>query len=1167
MKTKFYFQFQTILFGFILLFASFKSNGQALICGNTYPINGTNTPPTSFSTIANAAAYAVTNGITGSGTVTFQLQTGYTSASEPATGIYLDSVPGANASRGILIKPASGFSATISGSDTARGRINFRNCSYYTIDGRQAGTGTASMTITNTYAVATDSSSAVRFTNGANNNVIKYCILQSSAKSVTNSGVVYFGVGNTYSGNSFNTVEYCNIDGASSSHNGICSFGSSASTAVENTSDTIRNNNIYDYYNNAGASGNAGIRIQTGSNAWYISGNSIYQTTTRAYTGNNLHYGILIGEGSYFQTDYYTITNNSIGGSAASALGMMNITNSTGVCGHAGIYMYLGNGSTISNNVIKNISVSYGTASGSYSNAGIYSFLKYSGTVNIINNTIDTTQFTNTLGLVTYSGIQLDNKMDTTYAKNISPVFNVTGNAVKNITLNTTGVLNTVLYGMKMATTTVTNQGSGYFCNLTVNANTNTIDGLKSNGIGTGSYCYGVLANATNTGTSIHLMKIYPTITNNTIRNIYSNGTIASNSSPNAGGIIFTNTTTGGGVYTDTVRIRSNTIYNIYGQNTSDLNISVGGIFVNRGRTDITKNKIYNLYNAAYASVNTPNVYGINIYSLEANSSVDNNFISIGDTATTNQAAFGIVNALSASYALNVYNNTILISGSSTNKNSAAILRGDPSTFAGMSTAINLNNNLLVNRRTSSVSNVAIAMPGTAAFLSDYNTLLTNSASSVGYYNASNYGYTNWDSVTGTDNYSYFGVVNATTNFAVNPPTISLSDLFTNVNYSSAANLLINNANTTCWMLFGKGIAIPSYGLDFLSQARSTTLGVPVCIGANEFSTTTTPPNNFNMGNYATNDSITAFFGGRKVLRIVWGTLALPFTSAYYSGKTNSTYISGKNVSASYWAITPTGGSTITYSVKIFYGPHEKGTIVNSNTSTRLAYYSGATWNLFSSSYADITQYPQVATIVGSTRQLNSITAFSLTDNVNSLPINLIEFIGTKSNEDVLLNWATASELNNKYFAVERSFDGSNFIEIGKVKGAMNSNVSNSYSFTDKEVQLLNTKIVYYRLKQVDANGEFGYSKTVNVKYDVTTNHTVIVAPNPFNDKVGISFSDKPSTIHITDVCGKVIREFSTVNLIENSLIIDLTNFEQGVYFVNLIYQDGQQTQKIIKAN
>ena len=742
MKTKFYFQFQTILFGFILLFASFKSNGQALICGNTYPINGTNTPPTSFSTIANAAAYAVTNGITGSGTVTFQLQTGYTSASEPATGIYLDSVPGANASRGILIKPASGFSATISGSDTARGRINFRNCSYYTIDGRQAGTGTASMTITNTYAVATDSSCAVRFTNGANNNVIKYCILQSSAKSVTNSGVVYFGVGNTYSGNSFNTVEYCNIDGASSSHNGICSFGSTASTAVENTSDTIRNNNIYDYYNNAGASGNAGIRIQNGSNAWYISGNSIYQTTTRAFTGNNLHYGILIGEGSYFQTDYYTITNNSIGGSAASAVGMMNITNSTGVCGHAGIYMYLGNGSTISNNVIKNISVSYGTASGSYSNAGIYSFLKYSGTVNIINNTIDTTQFTNTLGLVTYSGIQLDNKMDTTYAKNITPVFNVTGNAVKNITLNTTGILNTVLYGMKMATTTVTNQGTGYFCNLTVNANTNTIDGLKSNGIGTGSYCYGVLANATNTGTSIHLMKIYPTITNNTIRNIYSNGTIASNSSPNAGGIIFTNTTSGGGTYTDTVRVRNNTIYNLYGQNTSDLNISVGGIFVNGGRTDITKNKIYNLYNAAYASVNHPNVYGINIYQLAATSSVDNNFISIGDTATTNQAAFGIVNALSASYALNIYNNTILISGSSTNQYSAAILRGDPATFAPVTTSLVIENNLLINRRVDLSFNGwanGLLMPGSTPFVSDNNTFLMTTQSNVGGYNGTAY--------------------------------------------------------------------------------------------------------------------------------------------------------------------------------------------------------------------------------------------------------------------------------------------------------------------------------------------------------------------------------------------------------------------------------------------
>ncbi|MFI5221863.1 MAG: hypothetical protein ACHQK8_06030, partial [Bacteroidia bacterium] len=116
----------------ILLFNFSGAFSQALSGGSVYPINGTQSPPTSFSTVANAASYAVTNGVTGTGNVIFQLQTGYSSSAEPGTGIFLDSVPGTNSTRGIIIRPATGFSVTISGSDTAKGLLNFRGCSYYT---------------------------------------------------------------------------------------------------------------------------------------------------------------------------------------------------------------------------------------------------------------------------------------------------------------------------------------------------------------------------------------------------------------------------------------------------------------------------------------------------------------------------------------------------------------------------------------------------------------------------------------------------------------------------------------------------------------------------------------------------------------------------------------------------------------------------------------------------------------------------------------------------------------------------------------------------------------------------------------------------------------------------------------------------------------------------
>jgi hypothetical protein len=1163
----------TIVLASVFFINSNQLLAQALSGGTVYPINGTANPPTSFSSIANATSYVVTNGISGTGNVVFQLQSGYTGSSEPATGIFLDSVPGANATRGIIFRPGSSFTVTISGSDTSKGLLNFRGCSYITIDGRQGGTGSSGLTFFNYCTSSADTTCTVRFMNGANNNAIRYCTIQGASKSVTNGGVVLFSYGNSYAGNSFNTIESCNIDGTSNSHNGICSNGSMTSTAVENTQDTIRNNNIYDFFDNAGTTGNAGIRLQVGSSAWSIIGNSIYQTVARTYTTlNNMHYGILIGEGGYYTSDYYTINNNYIGGSYPSCVGSLTITGGAGVCGFSGIYMYLGNNSTVSGNTIKNISLTYASASGSYSNTGIYSFLKYSGTVNILNNLIDTLQYANTSGTIVFNGIQAATTLDATFVVNINPTFNVTNNIVRNLTLNTSATFTSQLYGLKFGATSIASQGTTtYFDNLVFNANGNTIDGLRSNGSNASSFAWGIQGNATNGTSTSHYMRVYPTITNNIIRNLFSNGITVSTGNPVAAGFVISNASNGSGVYGDTIKFRNNTVYNLYGQNVADVNSAVGGVFVNGGKVDISKNKIYNLYNASYASTNSPFVYGVNFYSLALASSADNNFISIGDTATSNQSAFGILNSLTATGALSLYNNTILISGVSSNKNSAAIQRGDPLVFTGLSTTLSIKNNLLINRRTSSGVNAALFMPGTVAFTSDNNTFLD---SIVGYYNSSAFNFSSWKSTTLNDAYSYNGLISTTTDFTVNLPKISLADVFANANYSSAANMLIDNTKTTCWLLFGKGIALPGFGLDYNSSSRSVSVGVPTCIGANEFTTSTTPPNNFVYGNYALNDSITSSFAGRDVLRIYWTAVgsSLPTTSTakYYSGKTNGTYISGRIVSASYWTIAATGGSGYSYSSKVFYGQHEKGTIVNSNATTKLAFYTGTAWNYLTTSTADTTQYPEYAMVTGRTLPLSSSAAFTLTDNVNALPVTLSTFTAERNGRDVSVNWTTSNELNNKYFTVERSIDNQNFIAIGKVAGAMNSTVSNSYMFIDRDAQSLNQTVIYYRLKQVDADGNFTYSTVVSVKFIDHSKNEITLVPNPFTTDLSVSFNSESSSqvvVRVTNMSGQLVSEkMVNIPIGSNTYSIDeASTLTTGIYFVTLVFNDGVSTYKVVK--
>ncbi len=152
-------------------------------------------------------------------------------------------------------------------------------------------------------------------------------------------------------------------------------------------------------------------------------------------------------------------------------------------------------------------------------------------------------------------------------------------------------------------------------------------------------------------------------------------------------------------------------------------------------------------------------------------------------------------------------------------------------------------------------------------------------------------------------------------------------------------------------------------------------------------------------------------------------------------------------------------------------------------------------------------------------------TYITLSRNMSPLPIELIQFRAALDQDDVVLMWATASEINNNYFSIERSTDALNFEEIGKVSSKSEFGYSNeilNYSFTDNEIQ---NNLLYYRLKQFDFDGKFTYSSIVSVKLlELYNENTIVLYPNPTKNNISYQFSRSKSSLYdieIFDLLGK----------------------------------------------
>jgi hypothetical protein len=186
-----------------------------------------------------------------------------------------------------------------------------------------------------------------------------------------------------------------------------------------------------------------------------------------------------------------------------------------------------------------------------------------------------------------------------------------------------------------------------------------------------------------------------------------------------------------------------------------------------------------------------------------------------------------------------------------------------------------------------------------------------------------------------------------------------------------------------------------------------------------------------------------------------------------------------------------------------------------------------------------------------------------------ALPVTLTSFYGINANQNNLLYWETATEINNAGFNVQRGIDGISFSPIGYVASkAVNSSVATTYQFTD--VTAFDGKS-YYRLQQIDKDGKVSYSSVVELTKNAGQVFAASIYPNPVSDKFNVVIASPKAqfgTLVINDFYGRTITsKAATLKAGNNKFEFDVKQLAAGQYVISLVMADGSKTttQKFIK--
>ncbi|MFN8308372.1 MAG: YDG domain-containing protein [Chitinophagales bacterium] len=286
-----------------------------------------------------------------------------------------------------------------------------------------------------------------------------------------------------------------------------------------------------------------------------------------------------------------------------------------------------------------------------------------------------------------------------------------------------------------------------------------------------------------------------------------------------------------------------------------------------------------------------------------------------------------------------------------------------------------------------------------------------------------------------------------------------------------------------------------------------------------------------------------------------------------------------------YWNFTSSTGTTFNYDIYLHPNQNNTNTKPNENVTVGNTIYTATYRVLKATSGTAGGTWPAAAAFAGepcnvSSNYYNMIgTNYSgFSDfapgggdgNTTALPVKLLSFDAKAvENSYILLDWKTATEIDNAGFDIERSRDGFNFSKIGFVQGSGNSSTVKQYRFEDRD--LGNGGRFYYRLKQIDIDGHFEYSHIASAAVNSETATTVSLFPNPAHQQLQVNiYIGEPSVavMKVVNVLGaEVLSNKQNLAAGANNISLSVSDLPSGSYL--LFINTGTQVieRKFVKSS
>jgi hypothetical protein len=648
-------------------------------------------------------------------------------------------------------------------------------------------------------------------------------------------------------------------------------------------------------------------------------------------------------------------------------------------------------------------------------------------------------------------------------------------------------------------------------------------------------------------GISFQLGAASPYIVNNTVRNITSASTISSQTTTALAAIAVVSGTNQGTIY-----IGKNRLYDLTCTAPAS-NITPTGIAIDHLSTNgiIESNTIYNIFGTS----STGSIHGIYIQGPAKEWIVRNNMISLTNGSNIAGMTLRGISDNASGNTITYLNNSVHIGGTAANTaNSFAFERRNANSIP------KIMNNIFYNERTggtgihAAIANTAAATNWTSA-TSGYNLLVSASPARIGSWSTSftPQSFNQWQTISTGDNTSW-------SDTASNIPS---SSFFKDV---AIGDLSIDTSVGLCWYVNGKGIAVTANNTDKDNDPRSTAItGGATDIGADEFNTAAAVPLADTSGTIQAGDSTTFTFAGRTIAKVYWvsGSFPTSLDCRYFTGEYPPSTSQPGAIFNSYLEFSATGSLNGVVDVVQYYDSARFGTVSNS-ASIVAAHRDGPLWNTSTTSINPVTRSFR-------SNGHTSLWLYTGSDILNPVPVKLLSFEGRNNAGDANLTWSTAMEKNASHFEIEVGTGSDRFEKTGIAKALGNTNRLTHYSFVDANAfEKHHASRLYYRLKIVDRNGSFEYSKVITIDNKTSAYNEAVLYPNPFTAETKLvvnSHTETNALVSVTDVHGKMIaNETIALSRGTNTFMPQMPESAgKGIYFITVVIDGESQVLKMIK--